>query len=238
IREVVSKRILTFSKPFSRFGVLPIGGRSTAIKLSDSSVWLLASTPLSDETKDSLNDFGPVKYVALADIEHTSFAKEYRLAYPEAKFFGPEGVSEKLGFKVFEWKADGQNPMKTHASDTLGSEIKAEYFGGFRNKDIAFLHVPTKTLVQADLVFNLPGNEQYSKSNSSPTNFLSYFISFHPDSFFHKNLLYRLAERKSMAKSATVVDQWDFDRIIPCHGDVIETGGKSAWRRAFSYYFS
>lgn len=29
-----------------------------------------------------------------------------------------------------------------------------------------------------------------------------------------------------MAVAAKKVSAWDFDRVIPCHGDVIETGGK------------
>lgn len=34
------------------------------------------------------------------------------------------------------------------------------YFSGFRNKDVAFLHMPSKSLIEADLLMNLPANEQ------------------------------------------------------------------------------
>jgi hypothetical protein len=47
--------------PFTRMGLLRFGGRSTAIKLSSGDVWVLASTPLTDETKSALNEIGPVK---------------------------------------------------------------------------------------------------------------------------------------------------------------------------------
>ena len=46
-------------------------------------------------------------------------------------------------------------------------EIKAQYFSGFVGKDVVFFHLASKTLVEADLLFNLPGKEQYSKSKSS-----------------------------------------------------------------------
>lgn len=29
--------------------------------------------------------------------------------------------------------------------------------------------------------------------------------------------------------SAAIVAGWSWDRLIPCHGDVLETGGKKAW---------
>jgi hypothetical protein len=40
-----------------------------------------------------------------------------------------------------------------------------------------------------------------------------------------------------MKKDAHVVVDWDFDRIIMCHGDVIENGGKDVWREAYVKYF-
>lgn len=42
-------------------GMFPVGGRSTAIKLEAGGVWILASTPLTNETKEKLADLGDVK---------------------------------------------------------------------------------------------------------------------------------------------------------------------------------
>ncbi|KAH9810865.1 hypothetical protein DFH28DRAFT_984416 [Melampsora americana] len=238
IREVVPG-VMTFSKPFKRLGLQPIGGRTTAIKLSDDTVWVLASTPLGEETKTKIDSLGQVKHIAIADIEHTGFTSEYAKAYPSAKIYGPEGSAHKTKLEVAEWTAKGPSPMD-QAEGAVKSEIKAEYFDGFVNKDIAFLHVPSKTLIEADLLFNLPANEQYSKSSESPTSFLDRFVSLKPDTVFHQRFLYNIAakDKVCMARSASKVFQWDFDRIIPCHGDVIETGGKAAWHSAFSLYFS
>jgi hypothetical protein len=41
---------------------------------------------------------------------------------------------------------------------------------------------------------------------------------------------------RAMSRDAKVVAAWDFDRIIPCHGDVVETGGKQVWLDAFQMY--
>jgi hypothetical protein len=58
----VTPNLTTFSKPFARFGLFPIGGRSTAIKLSgDKGVWILASTPLDEPTQARLKEMGEVK---------------------------------------------------------------------------------------------------------------------------------------------------------------------------------
>lgn len=64
----VTESVWTFSKPFSRFlGFFPMGGRSTAIKLSDGTVWAIASTPLSAETKEVVDNLGPVRYGTCAN---------------------------------------------------------------------------------------------------------------------------------------------------------------------------
>lgn len=80
--------VITFSKPFSKFfGLLPLGGRSTAIRLSSSTiepsssaielssskkhdVWVVASTPLSNETKAAIEELGTVKYILAANVDH------------------------------------------------------------------------------------------------------------------------------------------------------------------------
>lgn len=38
-----------------------------------------------------------------------------------------------------------------------------------------------------------------------------------------------------MSTDATVVSGWDWDRLIPCHGDVLETGGKALWNKNFEW---
>jgi len=53
--------LVPFCRPFSRFGIIPFGGRSTAIKLRNGGVWVLASTPLETETKAKIDELGPVK---------------------------------------------------------------------------------------------------------------------------------------------------------------------------------
>jgi len=93
-----------------RYGFIPIGGRSTAIKLRSGDVWVLASTPLTESTRQTLDKLGPVKYIVGADIEHTLYlgaqhtfimilascmsvsAGEFHEAYPDAKLIADKRV--------------------------------------------------------------------------------------------------------------------------------------------------
>jgi len=232
IREVVSN-VRIFSVPFSRFNLLPFGGRSTAVRLQSGDVWILASSPLNDETKGTIDSMGPVKYICAADAEHSMYLAEYKKAYPGAKLIGiPALVEKKRGIVEFDGAYGNDAPETKYGYEP---EIQACYFSGFKNQDVAFLHTPSKTLIQADLLFNLPGKEQYSKSSSS--SHIPILGSFSPLSKLHKWAIWGLSNDKAaMSRDARTVAGWDFDRIIPCHGDVIESGGKAAWLEAYKWF--
>jgi len=220
-----------FSTPFLRFNLVPFGGRSTAIKLQSGGVWILASTPLNEVTKAKLTELGSIEYIVAPDVEHHLFLKDYKAAYPEAKLIGVKDHVQKYEGRL---KFDG-----AYGADAEGTkygyedEIEAVYFPAHQNKDVAFFHKESQTLIEADLLFNLPAKEQHSKSGF---NLLS-SLSLTPYGGFHKRIAKGLStDDASFKKSATAVAQWDFKRIIPCHGDVIETDGNKAWREAYKNF--
>ncbi|OCH87133.1 hypothetical protein OBBRIDRAFT_176283 [Obba rivulosa] len=233
IREVV-KDVWTFSCPFARFGFIPFGGRSTAIKMQNGDVWVLASTPLTDETKNKLDEIGPVKWIIGADAVHHLYLDEFKKAYPQAKLIAEnEAVKKKAGTDLKFDGAWGADPAGTQYG--FESDIKHCYFSGFANKDIAFFHTASKTLIEADLLFNLPATEQYSKIGSSGK--LPIFGTLHPYMWLHKKFVWSLGkDKEAMKRDVRTVANWDFERIIPCHGDVIEKDGNKAWREAYKWY--
>ncbi|KAF8588156.1 hypothetical protein K439DRAFT_1629994 [Ramaria rubella] len=232
IRQI-TQEIWTFSYPFLRLGIFPVGGRSTAIKLKNGNVWVLASTPLNSETKTKLDELGDVKYIASGDALHWMFLEDFKKAYPTAKVVGPEALLTKPGCAKLDG-VYGRDPPDTKYG--FEDEIGVCYFSGFRNKDVAFHHPASKTLVVADLIFNLPAKEQYSKVLKKP-----YFLNadMGPYGWLHQKFVWFAGtDKEAMRRDVRTVAEWDFDRIIPCHGDVIENKGNEAWRAAYKAYFS
>ncbi|KAF8636334.1 hypothetical protein AX16_010990 [Volvariella volvacea WC 439] len=235
IREVVNG-IWTFSKPFARWGFVPFGGRSTAVRLRNGDVWLLASTPLGPETRKTIDNLGPVKYIVSPDLEHYLFLADYKKAYPEAKMIAAQEVVDNMAAGPNkDLKFDGVWSTDNNTNYGFEDEIKYCFFSGFKNKDTAFLHVPSKTLIQADLLFNLPAKEQYSKAGGpSHVPLLGKMNAF---TWLHPRFLWSLGvDKEAMKRDAKTVDSWDFERIIPCHGDVVEEKAKAAWKAAYKFY--
>lgn len=55
----------------------------------------------------------------------------------------------------------GRDPPDTKYG--FEADVSARYFSTFANKDVAFCHHESKTLITADLLFNLPPTEQVSR---------------------------------------------------------------------------
>ncbi|KAJ7098322.1 hypothetical protein C8R44DRAFT_811339 [Mycena epipterygia] len=235
IREVTPD-ITIFSKPFSRFGIFPFGGRSTAVRLSTGDVWVLASTPLTHDTKAAIDKLGPVKWIMAADAMHHMFLAQFKKVYPQAKVIGVEGTAEKK-------KKEGLTIDGAYGVDPAGTkygfedEIYACYFSGFAAKDVAWFHASTKTLIVGDLLFNLPGKEQYSKSKSGSK--LPIVGGIDPWGSVHKHFVWGQGKDKvAMKRDAETVLGWGPERVIMCHGDVIEKDAPKAWSSAYSKYFA
>ncbi|KAK0482378.1 hypothetical protein IW261DRAFT_1467486 [Armillaria novae-zelandiae] len=204
---------------------MPFGGRSTAIKLQNGGVWVLASTPLDDETKSKLNELGPVQYIIGADAVHHLFLTEFKTAYPRAKLIAPEDAIKRHDNK--DLKFDG----------AWGLDAPDTKYGFEDEVHVAFLHEPSKSMIQADLLLNLPGTEQYSKSDISGK--VPIIGSLGPQSWLHPRFTWTMGmDKEAMKKAANTVDGWNFERIIPCHGDVIEKDAKQAWKDAYKYFLN
>jgi len=216
--------------------VIPFGGRSTAVKLNDGSVWLFASTTADDETLSKIKEIGPVKYIIAPDIEHYLNLADFHKAFPDAKVIGVEGHETKPALSQVKFSGIyGKDPEGTKYG--FEDEVSSCYFSGFVNKDVAFCHKASKTLIEADLLFNMPPKEQYSKSNKSPYSWIPFVSNMAPFGWYHRWAVSKLVTDEEITKRhATIVAGWDFDTIIPCHGDVIEKNGKAAWQDVWNKY--
>ncbi|TCD67127.1 hypothetical protein EIP91_000467 [Steccherinum ochraceum] len=232
IREVV-KDVWTFSAPFGP-SFFPMGGRSTAVKMKSGDVWILASTPLNDVTKNKLAELGPVKWIIGCNGGHRMFLGDFKKEYPDAKLIAVDAARKGMKNPVAFDGAWGADPPDTNYG--FESDIQHCYFSGYSSKDVAFFHPESKTMIQGDLFMNLPATEQYSKTGSSGR--IPIFGGFlAPGSWLQKKIPGWLgSDKEAMRRDVKTTMGWDFERIIPCHGDILEKDAKAAWRAAYHMY--
>ncbi len=117
--------------------------------------------------------------------------KEWKDLYPEAEVIGPQGLDVNLPEVKFDFLFIPEQWDRTFGND----EIIAHYFPGYDIKEIAFLHVPSKTLLNADLAVNLPAKEQYSQSGVDPASgfWTRLFIKmFSPNNWIHNFVIWHV----------------------------------------------
>jgi Domain of unknown function (DUF4336) len=250
IRDL-TPNITTFSTPFLRFSRIKVGGRGTLVKLSTGSLAVFSPVALTPEVQQKLTAQGnKVKYIIAPDIEHHIFISSWVATFPEAEVIGMEGLPEKReadeatkGTK-FAHVFTAKNKLDLKISPEFDAEFDYEYFHSHANKELVFLHKPSKTMIEADLIFNLPATEQFSRSGVDATSgiltkLFGGIMNTRGNMIWQKRFLWYAsggADRPAFAESVKRIKKWDYDRLIPCHGDVIETGGKRIVDEATAWF--
>ncbi|UPK91537.1 hypothetical protein LCI18_002472 [Fusarium solani-melongenae] len=233
----VTPNIATFSVPFSRYGKIKIGGRGT----------LAAKAKVTEMG-------GDVRYIVALDYEHHIFVSEWAKAYPSAKLIGPEGLPEKRAKQQDDPKIGGEefavvfkkdNKREIRIDPEFDADFDYEYVDGHANLEIVFLYKPERVVIQADLLFNLPPTEQYSKvpeaevpQDGAIGKVFACVQNPRGDVKWLRRFNWYVAskDKNSFNESMERIAQWDFVTMIPCHGDVMEGDGKEIFQNVFEWH--
>ncbi|KAL5611428.1 hypothetical protein BROUX41_000962 [Berkeleyomyces rouxiae] len=258
--------ILTLSVPFLRFGRIPIGGRATVARLLNGSLAVFSPIALTPAVHTALATLGgDVRYIVAPDAEHHLFLSSWQTAFPSALLIGVDGLPEKRAAAAaraqgkpansgpqitdipFSAVFTAENKAKLSIDEPFDATFNYEFVDAHGNKELVFLHKADRTLIQADLLFNLPATEQYSKApeefaKKSNTLFYKIFASFTHTDPAHMTLpriwqyYVTCKSKESYEKSMRRIASWDFDTIIPCHGDVIKGDGKERFTSVMMWF--
>ncbi|KAI0379072.1 beta-lactamase-like protein [Hypomontagnella monticulosa] len=254
----ITPNVVTVSVPFSRFGVIRIGGRGTIIRLTSGTLAVFSPVALTPETQAKVTELGGnVGYLIAGDLEHHIFLTEWAKAYPNAKLVGPKGLAEKrakvqndpkIGHEAFAFEWDAANKHSNAVSDEFAADFEVEFVDAHPNKEVVLFFKPEKILIEADLLFNLPATEQYSKvpeaekkGNAWLNRLFESLNSTAGEAKGLKRFLWYVLsngnkDRAGFNESVKRIDAWDFETLIPCHGETIVGNGKELFRKAFEWH--
>ena len=195
------------------------GRNVTLIRLKSGETILHSMAPFQEPDLLAIRTLGAPAWLVEAMLLHDTYAKEGREAFPGPLFLAPPGFDEIVKFPT--------QPLLPAPPEWAGEVEVMAIDGAPMLKEHARLHVPSRTLIVADLVFNFRADERGW------------------DRFFHRYIagfrrypgmsrIFRLCikDRAAFQASMARLLAWDFDRIIVGHGEVIERDGKALLRRA------
>lgn len=202
---------------------IDVGGRMNVVMLPSGGLFLHSPVSLTEGLRDWLSTLGEVRYVIAPNKFHHIHVADYVRAYPGAEFLAAPGLPEKRRDIPFTGTLGGDAPS--------GWEGVIEHFvfGGMpAMNESVFLHKPSATLILTDLLFNFTGELTWGQKLFT---FLEDARGGPSVSLLMRHFL--IKDKNAVRESADRVLEWDFDRVLLAHKDMIERDGRDAFRRAY-----
>ncbi len=191
----------------------------TIIRLHSGKLVIHSTAPFTAEDVSAIRALGEPGWLLDGVLRHDTFAKEGCAAFPGIPYLAPEGFSKTVGFPTTPI-----NPTPTEWGDEL---LALEIQGAPDARDTALLHVPSRTLILTELLFNFGTDEPL---------WTELLLRVAVGSAHHPGLSrpYKAGVKDEAAfrLSITHILSWDFERVIVGHGEVIEFDGKAKLRAA------
>ena len=201
-----------------------VGARMTVMRFPDGALMLHSPVAIDAGLSQALEALGSVRWIVAPNKAHHLFLHGCASAFPGAELCGVPGLGHKRPDLRFHHVLDDTPPAG------WPREVRLHRIGGMPAlNEVALLHEPTRTLVLADLVFNVrsgPGNRAA----------VFHWLVGATDRFGpHRVIRLVIRDRAAARRSIDRILAWDFDRIVMSHGEVVPTGGRPLFERAFAY---
>ncbi len=207
-------------------GPVSLPTRSTVIRLPNGSLVLHSPVFLDDETKKQLDSLGQVQYIVAPNSFHYLYAGAYFEQFPSSELFVAPGLPERCP------ELPPATILGAQAPEAWAGVLEQTIFGPLHGlSEVAFCHTPSRTLILTDLSF-------YVRSAENAVERLFWRVSGVWQRF-GPSLTVRLALLRDRTVVRSFLDRvlaWDFDRIVVAHGDVLDSGGRQAFEKAFAKY--
>ena len=217
-------RDIWVAERLQRFYGLEVGTRMTVIRLSGERLLLHSPVELDPELRRELDSLGRVCFAVAPNRVHHLYAGKVAEAYPEARLWVAPGLERKRPDLRFV--------------AVLGDDAPAEWRGAveqvfFRGRpyenEVVFFHRASRTLMLCDLAFN------FGPSAAAPTRWLMSLLRSYGRFGPSKLDPWLIRDRRAARASLERILDWDFDRVVVAHGDVLERGGREALRAGYAW---
>lgn len=252
----IADNVVTASCGLKLFDRVNLGGRMALISQDDSIV-VWSAMPYGAEVENALKllvgerSSYNVNYLIIPNVEHTLAAKSFKKKYPDMKIIASEtidlGESCPIDYKI----------TSEHGNKVIGSSILEQigikdpaitnnfefvYLPFHKNKEIVVFNKPSKTIFEADLVSNLDPRlklEQFSPATGFPEDYFAHlgwsFVTryLQPYSKVGGFVANKLSGGVNSIEGLKAIHNWNFERIVMCHGNIIEKEARDAFASTF-----
>lgn len=211
--NTVAENLWTMQYPLTMLGA-HINRTVTLIKLRSGDLVIHSTAPFTPADVAAISALGQPAYLVEALNAHDTFAKEGQAAFPNIPYLAPQGFSEAAGVLT-----QSLNPPPAAWGDELvviELEGKADAM-----REYVMLHRPSRTLIVADLVFHVTDEAGLGQRIFAAVGLIG---GQEQDTAMPRVEKLGINDKAAFERSLETMVQWDFERVIVGHGDVVETG--------------
>jgi uncharacterized protein DUF4336 len=222
--EPLAPNLWVAEAPLRWLGV-ELGRRMTVIRLSGGELLVHSPAPLTAELRDALGEVGEVRFVVPASRFHGHlYMEQYRAAYSNVELFAAPGLERRRRDLSFDgYLGDDPDPRWREDVDQVA------FLGSRFLTEIVFLHRPSGSLILGDLCMNLgPDRPLLSRAYVRLDGVAGRFA-------MPRTIRLTARNRDGARQAVQRMLEWDFDRVVTGHGDVLETGGHQAFHDALEW---
>ncbi|MGD8357579.1 MAG: DUF4336 domain-containing protein [Lysobacterales bacterium] len=205
--------------------------RMAVIRVTDTELLLHSPCEIDRETKQAISALGKVAYIVAPGSYHYFHVASAQAAFPDAETYICPGIERKLPDLDFDWFL-GDRPPKAWAGILEQVLVR----GNKHIWEVAFYHRPSRTLLLVDLIENF--------TDQTPN--VNWLLKLWWKAVFRMwnnpkpAPEYQMGwkDKTAASRSLRKILDWDFDKIIMSHGDLIEDNAKEralkAWAKPLS----
>jgi hypothetical protein len=222
--------IWSATQPLRAFGI-EVGSRMTVIRLSDRSLVLISPIALDETLVDEITQLGSVSHIIAPNLFHHLFLDVAKQYFPNAKLFGVPGLPEKRLDLSFDRLLD--------CPGHLGSALVYLPFRGFQAwrpngtqiyNEVVFYHHPSSSLIVTDIAAN------FSSMAPQMTRLSAKILGSYNRLSPSRLEKWGTQNKADVEASVRKVLEWSFERVIPGHGEIVESNGREMFKMGYEWF--
>jgi len=190
----------------------------TVMRLNCGRLVIHSTAPFTDGDVAQIRSLGEPGWLVEGMVDHDTFSKEGREAFPGIPFLGPEGFQGRVDFEV--------GKLAVPPSEWMPELEVIPINGAPKMAECVIFHHPTGTLIVSDLLFHFP-----EISSLWAKLLLTAVLGFQRAPGFSKRVRMSIEDREAFGGSLEKILAFPIKRIVPGHGVVLEENAKEKARK-------
>ena len=220
--ERQTEGLWTVAAPQTFYG-FHLGTRMTVLRLPGGGLWVHSPIRIDAQLKAEIDALGRVEHIVAPNAYHHLHAGPAAALWPAARVHAPGALRKKRE----DLRIDAE--LSDVPDSAWGGALVPIPIAGNLIHETVFVHRPTRTLINADLVENFDG------SPHRPTQVYLWASGILGTVGLGRFIRLAFRDHPAARRSVDRLLTEDFDRIVLAHGRIVPSGGREAVRNAYRW---